>query len=114
MFSPSVVKMSYCKLAIKFFRPYKILDKIGTPTYKLELLANSQVHPVFHVSQLGNAAVTHVLVKWSSLPVEMVVWEDFHVLKSQFPDAAAWGHAASSAGENLYVGTTPREEENNI
>jgi hypothetical protein len=52
MFSPSVVKMSYCKLAIKFFRPYKILDKIGTPTYKLELLANSQVHPVFHVSQL--------------------------------------------------------------
>jgi hypothetical protein len=44
----------------------------------------------------------------------MVVWEDFHVLKSQFPDAAAWGHAASSAGENLYVGTTPREEENNI
>jgi hypothetical protein len=46
--------------------------------------------------------------------VQSTYREDFHVLKSQFPDAAAWGHAASSAGENLYVGTTPREEENNI
>jgi hypothetical protein len=37
----------------------------------------------------GNSAITQVLVKWSSLPKEMATWEDFNVLKTQFPAAAA-------------------------
>ena len=40
------------KLSPKYYGPYKVLQKIGSMDYKLELLASSRVHPVFHVSCL--------------------------------------------------------------
>ena len=33
-------------------KTYKLLKKIGTMAYKLELLASLRVHPIFHVSCL--------------------------------------------------------------
>ena len=40
------------KLSPKYYGPYKVLQKIVSMAYKLELPRTSQVHPVFHVSYL--------------------------------------------------------------
>ena len=40
------------KLSPKYYSPYKVLKKIGSMAYKLELPTSSRVHLVFHVSYL--------------------------------------------------------------
>ena len=41
------------KLAPRYIGPFRILTRCGEVAYQLELLSNlSQVHDVFHVSQL--------------------------------------------------------------
>jgi len=61
----SVVLRSNQKLSPKYFGPYQIIDKCGEVAYKLKLPEYSQIHPVFHVSQLkvlvGNVHTTHHL-----------------------------------------------------
>jgi hypothetical protein len=41
------------------------------------------------LSKKGNAAITQVLVRWSSLPANLATWEDYNVIKTKFPDAPA-------------------------
>lgn len=48
----SVVQRSSHNISPKYYEPYKIIDKIGAMAYRLQLPSASQVHPVFHVSQL--------------------------------------------------------------
>jgi hypothetical protein len=40
------------KLEPKYYGPYKLLQRIGSMAYKLELSPSSRVHLVFHVSCL--------------------------------------------------------------
>jgi hypothetical protein len=46
------INRPYPKLAYKFSGPYKILDRVGQVSYRLELPEGTKVHNVFHVSQL--------------------------------------------------------------
>lgn len=49
----SVANRPYPKLAFKYYGPYKILDRVETVAYKLELPPNSLIHLVFQISQLN-------------------------------------------------------------
>lgn len=61
----SVVARVSQKISPKYFGPYKIVEKMGEVAYKLELPATTQIHPVFHVSQLkqlvGDVSVANQL-----------------------------------------------------
>jgi hypothetical protein len=56
------------KLSPKYYGPYKVLQKIGTMAYKLELPSSSQVHPVFHVSRLKK-------VRGDKIPIQTILLE---------------------------------------
>ena len=48
------------KLALRYIRHFKILERVGRVTYQLALLLNlSQVHSVFHVSMFKKYILDH-------------------------------------------------------
>ncbi|OMO55084.1 reverse transcriptase [Corchorus capsularis] len=82
----SVVQRSNQKLAKRYFGPYKILKKIGSVAYKLQLPEGSRVHPVFHISLL-KAFKGEIPTEPAALPTDCVagqpVLEPEMILKSR-------------------------------
>ena len=60
------------KLAKRFYGPFRILARVGTAAYRLELPAAAKIHSVFHCSLLkpfkGNPTPPHV----TSLPTQFI------------------------------------------
>nr|GEV74561.1 hypothetical protein [Tanacetum cinerariifolium] len=48
----TVRKGTHHKFAANYYRPFVVIAKVGKVAYKLQLPLDSQIHPVFYVSQL--------------------------------------------------------------
>ncbi|CAA7397484.1 unnamed protein product [Spirodela intermedia] len=46
------------KLGPRYYGPFAVLQRISPVTYRLDQPSSSNIHPVFHVSQLRNAIGT--------------------------------------------------------
>lgn len=44
--------MANCKLSPRYFGPYMARERIGTVTYRFQLLTEARIHDVFYISQL--------------------------------------------------------------
>ncbi|KAF2313939.1 hypothetical protein GH714_020747 [Hevea brasiliensis] len=96
----SVAKRTNHKLSARFYGPFRVLECIGTMAYKLDLPAESKIHPVFHVSYLkpyhAGQPVTPTLPPTILLedPVHPLAVLD-HRIKGGIPEVLIhWSHSS--------------------
>nr|XP_016476697.1 PREDICTED: uncharacterized protein LOC107798241 [Nicotiana tabacum] len=64
------------KLSSKYFRPFKILARVGSVAYTLDLPVGTKIHPTFHISQLKKKIGSHS----ATVTLPIVLSEAGHVL----------------------------------
>ena len=97
----------------QFCGPFKILKKVGEVAYKLDLLAHSKVHLVFHVGRLRKHLIgmerpvdDFVLVEYVEpplLPHELERVLDYHMLRTRHE---VWKQALIKWKDRLEEGST--------
>ena len=68
----SMQSRQFGKLAPYFYGPFQVVQKVGQVSYKLDLPVGSQIHLVFHVSNLKAKLGAHVIPR----PALLVVFAD--------------------------------------
>lgn len=81
----SVSKQTSQKLSPKYFGPYKIIEKVGSAAYRLQLPPDTLIHGTSHVSQLIKAVGSHQVQ--ANIPLHMndlvEAFEPYAVLERQ-------------------------------
>ena len=92
------------KLSPKYYGSYKVLQKIGTIEYKLELPAASRLHLVFHVSCLKK-------VIGDKLPVQTILPELNEEEKNYIGTRSNYRSKNSTATKSINFGVSYQVEE---
>lgn len=74
---PQTVVHRICpKLTARYYGPFQVIKKVGATAYQLSLPLQSQIHPVFYVSQVKWALGQHQISADIPLALEEMVPED--------------------------------------
>lgn len=80
----SVALRAHHKLLFKFYGPFRVLERVGSSAYRLQLPPSSKIHPVLHVSQLKKALGPHCQVQFELPPVDSHLAIPVCVLQRRF------------------------------
>lgn len=79
------------KLAYKYFGPFKILQRIGSVAYKLDLPATAKTHSMIHVSQLKRHVPPSVVVSEALIDPASVL-QPIHIVDSRLTRTGTANH----------------------